>query len=213
MDNDKITVIICCAGMGTRLGIGSTKALITIDGVPLIIQILKLLKDYTDIRIVVGYQADKVIEVVNEYRKDIMFVFNYNFTNSGIVESFNKALPYGREYIVEIDGDLLINPEDFKKFMEFPDECLGINEINSDNPVFVNMMNQKIINFDNKKGNYEWTGLLKVKSNNLGKEGDYLYEILSTALPLKCLKVRAKDIDTFNDYEKAIDWYNNGMKE
>ena len=63
MDNDKITVIICCAGMGTRLGIGSTKALITIDGVPLIIQILKLLKDYTDIRIVVGYQADKVIEV------------------------------------------------------------------------------------------------------------------------------------------------------
>ena len=31
------TLVISCAGMGTRLGIGSTKALIDIDGKPLII--------------------------------------------------------------------------------------------------------------------------------------------------------------------------------
>ena len=31
------TIVISCAGMGTRLGIGSTKALIDIDGKPLII--------------------------------------------------------------------------------------------------------------------------------------------------------------------------------
>lgn len=213
MDNEKITIVICCAGMGTRLGIGSTKALINIDGVPLIIRILELLKDYSDIRIVVGYQADKVIEVVTEYRKDIMFVFNYNFANNGIVESFNKALPYGREYIVEIDGDLLINPEDFDKFMKFPDECLGINNISSDNPVFVNTIKQDIINFDIKNGEYEWTGLLKVKSDKLGKKGDFLYEILNPILPLKYLKVRAKDIDTADDYEKALVWFSNGMKE
>ena len=36
-----VTVIICCAGMGTRLGIGTTKALVDIGGEPLIIRQLK----------------------------------------------------------------------------------------------------------------------------------------------------------------------------
>ena len=39
MDNK--TIIISCAGMGTRLGIGMTKALIDIDGKPLIIRQLE----------------------------------------------------------------------------------------------------------------------------------------------------------------------------
>lgn len=38
-----VTVIICCAGMGTRLGIGTTKALVDVGGEPLIIRQLKLL--------------------------------------------------------------------------------------------------------------------------------------------------------------------------
>ena len=59
------TIVISCAGMGTRLGIGTTKALIDIEGKPLILRQLELLKDFDDIRIVVGYQMEKVIEVKN----------------------------------------------------------------------------------------------------------------------------------------------------
>lgn len=72
MKNKDITVVICAAGMGTRLGIGTTKALVHVCGKPLIIRQLELLNDYDDVRIVLGYQADKVMEVVNKYRKDIM---------------------------------------------------------------------------------------------------------------------------------------------
>ena len=43
-DKKDITVIICCAGMGTRLGIGTTKALVDIAGETLIIRELKLLR-------------------------------------------------------------------------------------------------------------------------------------------------------------------------
>ena len=32
MSNSDTTVVICCAGMGTRLGIGTTKALLHIGG-------------------------------------------------------------------------------------------------------------------------------------------------------------------------------------
>ena len=66
MSNLDTTVIICCAGMGTRLGIGTTKALMHIDGKPLIIHQLEALKDYSDVRVVVGYQANKVIELILE---------------------------------------------------------------------------------------------------------------------------------------------------
>ena len=45
MSSVDTTVIICCAGMGTRLGIGTTKALLHIDGKPLIIHQLEALKD------------------------------------------------------------------------------------------------------------------------------------------------------------------------
>ena len=65
------TIIISCAGMGNRLGLGTTKALVEVDGKPLIIRHLENLQEEEDIRVVVGYQAEKVIEVVNQYEKDI----------------------------------------------------------------------------------------------------------------------------------------------
>ena len=72
MNASEITIIISCAGMGTRLGIGSTKALVNINGKPLIIHQLEQLKEYDDIRIVVGYQAEKVINLVKNFRTDII---------------------------------------------------------------------------------------------------------------------------------------------
>ena len=76
------TVIISCAGMGNRLGLGTTKALLEVEGEPLIIRHLKMLQDEQDIRIVVGYQAEKVIDVVRQYREDVLFVFNHQYRRS-----------------------------------------------------------------------------------------------------------------------------------
>ena len=93
MDKKEISVVICCLGMGSRLGVGNTKALVVVDGKSIIIRQLEMLDDYDDIRIIVGYQAKKIIDVVNEYRKDIMFGFNYveggPWTDDGI-KSINK---------------------------------------------------------------------------------------------------------------------------
>ena len=62
----KKTVIISCAGMGKRLGLGIVKCLVDVDGKPLIIRNLELLDDCDDVRVVVGDQAERVIEVVNK---------------------------------------------------------------------------------------------------------------------------------------------------
>ena len=46
------TVVISCAGMGNRLGLGTTKALVEVDGKPLIVRHLEMLGDEEDIRYV-----------------------------------------------------------------------------------------------------------------------------------------------------------------
>lgn len=73
---EELTVIICCAGMGTRLGIGTTKALVKVNGKSIIGNLLQKLTDVKDVRVVVGYQAEKVIQEVLKHRKDVMFAFN-----------------------------------------------------------------------------------------------------------------------------------------
>lgn len=207
MNKDDITVIICCAGMGTRLGIGYPKALIDIDGKPLIIRILEQLNDYSDIRIVVGFQAELIIETVKSYRKDIMFVFNYDFCNTSIVDSVNKALPYSRKYVVEIDGDLLINKEDLHKFMDFPNECVGVTEVNSEYPVFVKLENNKAVGFSDSLGDKEWIGLVKLDAQKMYGNSEFIFQNISQYLPLPYIIVNARDIDTPDDYDKTIEWF------
>ena len=207
MNKDEITIVICCAGMGTRLGIGSTKALIDIDGKPLIVRLLELLKDYDDIRIVVGFQAEKVIETVNTIRKDIIFVFNHEYASTGIANSLQLGMKCCRKYVVEIDGDMIIDATDFLRFMTHPNECVAITEINSDNPILVDVDEGKASSFSMKKGNAEWTGLFKIDASKLDGNKNYIYELIEASLPLDAIEVSARDIDTAEDYEKAMIWY------
>ena len=128
------TVIISCAGMGNRLGVGTTKALIQVEGIPLILRHLELLKEEKDIRIVVGYQAEKVIEVVNKYRNDVTFVFNRDYRLTGTGASVSLAAKYANDYILSLDGDLLIHPEDMKEILLTSREFIGGTIPGTDDP-------------------------------------------------------------------------------
>ena len=207
------TIIISCAGMGTRLGIGSTKALIDINGKPLIIRQLELLKDYKDICIVVGYQADKVIETVSQYRKDIRFAFNHDYRTTGTAASFSKGLLGAKDLVVALDGDLLVNPDDLKKFLSQDEECIGGFVPTTDNPVLMTIDNNMVTSFSREYGDLEWTGLVQVKKDRLKEGTGHVYQMLEQLLPIKLMRIRTKEIDTMNDYENAIKWINNGYKD
>lgn len=210
MDSNNTTVIICCAGMGTRLGIGTTKALIDICGKPLIIHQLEQLKEYDDIRIVVGFQAENVIEVVKKYRKDIMFVFNYDYESTGPAASLFKGLTGARRYIITIDGDLLVNPDDFKVFLDYQGECLASSTITSDEPVLLTVKDEQAIAFSEENSNLEWPGLAKIEKSRLKKENGYIFEMIRPLLPVNVINMRAREIDTPEDYERTIEWVKKG---
>ena len=201
------TVVICCAGMGTRLGIGATKALVDVCGQPLIIHQLKLLKQYDDIRIVVGYQAERLIEVVNQYRKDIMFVFNYDYKTTGVADSLRKALLGARDYIITLEGDTIMDEEDFSHFLNCPREVIAVSELTSAEPVRACVRENQVTKLSKTEGTAQWSGISKVRTDRLRSESSHVYEVLNELLPMEIVKIQMREIDTPDDYDRAVEWF------
>ena len=190
------TVVICCAGMGTRLGIGTTKALVDICGKPLIIRLLEQLHDFDDIRIVVGFQAERLIQIVNAYH------------HTGIM----YALTGAREYLVSLDGDTLANPDDFAAFLAAEQECLGVSPITSAEPILATVENDLVLRLSKTAGNQQWSGIVKIRTERFGDHSSHVYDVLNTIMPLQAFPIRTREIDTPEDYERAIDWFEKGCE-
>ena len=210
------TVVISCAGMGNRLGHGTTKALVEIDGKPLIIRHLEMLQNEKDIRVVVGYQSKKVIEVVRAYRSDIMFVFNHQYRETGTGASVAAAARYAGEYILSLDGDLLVHPDDMKKILAYEGEFVGGGEPETDDPWMVQTYKEDGMEyasaFSHNEGSYEWNGITQMKSQKMLKGTGHVFQLIEPYLPVPFMKLRTREIDTINDYDRAVEWVKNGFR-
>ena len=211
------TVIISCAGMGNRLGLGTTKALVEVEGKPLIMHHLEKLKDESDIRVVVGYQAEKVINVVRKYRKDVVFVFNHNYRETGTGASVALASQYANEYILSLDGDLIIHPDDMKKILECDHEFVSGGIPDTDEPWMLQTYKDDgkefVSAFSKNIGNYEWNGITQMKSAKIKNGQGHVFQLIEPYLPIPFLKLRTREIDTVNDYERAVEWVRNNFRE
>lgn len=210
------TIVISCAGMGNRLGLNTTKALVDIDGKPLIVRHLELLKNEKDIRVVVGYQAEKVIHVVRKYRKDVTFVFNHEFRETGTGASVVLASRYANEYILSLDGDLLVHPDDMNRILDCQHEFIGGGEVETDEPWMLQTYEENgkewVSAFSHCRGNYEWNGITQMKSSKIQKGQGHVFHLLEPYLPVEFMNIRTKEVDTINDYERAVSWVKNGYK-
>lgn len=209
------TVVISCAGMGNRLGLHTTKALIEVDGKTLIHRHLELLRDESDIRVVVGYQADSVIEEVQKYRKDVTFVYNYDYATTKTGDSVVLAAKGARKYLLSLDGDLLIHPEDMKKILECDHEFVSGGDIESDEPwmvqTYVESGKEYAQGFSKESGAYEWNGITQIESEKILNGTGHVFQLVEPFLPVPFLEIRTREIDTMNDYERAVAWVKNGF--
>lgn len=208
------TVVISCAGMGNRLGKGIPKALIDIDGKPLIAHQLEMLKDVDDVRVVVGYQAEKVIETVEKYRKNVTFAYNYDYKTTGTGASFSKGCVNAKKYVIALDGDLLVHPDDMKTILEYDNEFIGGTTPTTDDPILVKLdSHDNVIAFSREHGELEWTGLTQVETSRLTFGTGHVYQMLEPILPIKVIRIRTREVDTVNDYERAVDWVKNNYED
>ncbi len=207
------SVIISCAGIGSRLGLGQTKALINIDGKSLIRWQLEMLKNIEDIRIVVGYQSSEVINEVLKIRKNVIFVYNHNYFDTKTGASFYLGAKDANELVIAWDGDLLVHPDDVKMCLNTDEEYIGYGEIVSDELVYVKTNNKgDVLSFSRESGDYEWTGPACIRKNKVRYNANNVYNQLEEYLPMKGLKIRAQDIDTYDDYKNAIKFVRNWKK-
>lgn len=210
------TVIISCAGMGNRLGLGTTKALVEIDGKPLIVRHLEMLKDEKDIRVVVGYQAEHVIEVVKQYRDDVLFVFNHEFRETGTGASVGLAARYANDLVLSLDGDLLIHPDDMKKVLACEHEFVSGGVPGTDEPWMLQTYEENgkeyVSAFSKNLGTYEWNGIAQMKSQKMQNGKGHVFQLIEPYLPVPFMELRTREIDTINDYDRAVEWVKNGFK-
>ena len=198
------SVVISCAGIGSRLGLGLTKALVQINGRSLISWQLELFKDVEDLRIVVGFQANDIIEEVRKYRDDVTFVFNHRYFETKTGASFFLGARHANEYILEWDGDLLVHPDDVKMILATEDEFICYSDKTSDDAVFVKVDEQgNVLEFSREYGDYEWTGPACMCKKHLAYCSQNVFNMFESYLPMKGIKVRAYDIDTDDDYQRV----------
>lgn len=205
------SIIISCAGIGSRLGLATTKALVNINGRSLISWQLDLFKNIEDVRIVIGFQAKEVIEEVLKYRKDVTFVYNHNYFETKTGASFYLGAKDGNELAIGYDGDLLVHPEDMKILLEQEGEWIGYGDIMSDDSILVKTNSiGDVLAFSRENGDYEWTGPCCIKKDKLKYSSGHVFNQLESSLPMRGIKIRACDIDTYEDYQRAVkfmkDW-------
>lgn len=207
------SVIISCAGIGSRLGLAKTKALITIEGKSLIAWQLELLQNVEDVRIVIGFQAKDVVDEVLKYRKDVIFVYNHNYFDTKTGASFYLGAKNANEYVIEYDGDLLVHPDDLKMCLACNEEYAAYSDKISDDGIYVKTgVNGDILSFSKQEGDYEWTGPLGIKKEKVKFSSCNVYNQIEEYLPMRGMKIRACDIDTYPDYQRAIEFVKKWLK-
>lgn len=207
------SVVISAAGIGSRLGMNTPKCLVQINDKSIINHQLDVIPKDAEVIVVVGYKARDVINHVSELRKDVVYVTNHNYLQTGTAASLRAATRISKERIISLDGDLLITAHDFEKFFSSNENLLGITNAISENPVGIECDENNYLVTDMKYGltvKYEWSGLMNLEKKMVNALGNgHVFEGLIQFLPLTYTQIDAFEIDTPKDLELAETWLNN----
>lgn len=203
--------VICAAGLGSRLGKNMPKTLVNVTKDKKIIDYqLEMVEDIELVSYVIGYKCEKVVEYVKDKREDLRIIHNPGYEHNSTSYSIYLATKDIDEPYVSIDGDLLINKEEFKSFYKsFNGETiLGITPAKTEDGVYAILNDkQEIISFQRQpKTPHEWANIACIeKPIVLDKDAPYVYPQFEKHLPLKSYTINNLfEVDTPGDYEFAL---------
>ena len=203
--------VICAAGLGVRLGKNLPKTLVDITNDKKIIDYqLELVEDIEIVSYVIGYQYKKVLDYVKGKRDDLRIIHNSGYETNSTCYSIYLATKDIDEPYVSIDGDLLINKNEFKRFVDsFSGETiLGITPAKTEDGVYC-ILNEKqeIVSFQRTpQTQHEWANIACInKPIILDKDEPFVYPQFEKHLPLKSYNVEhLYEVDTPKDLEFAL---------
>jgi choline kinase len=205
--------VILAAGTGSRLGVGKPKCLVEIAGRMIIDYQLELLRDVSNVYVVVGFKDKEVIDAVRMIRDDVVFVRNPSYISRSNFHSLYLGTRTFRKPFIALDGDLLTTRDEFDRFLgackldETEDFLLGVTEAKSDDAVFAHVNGQGLIEkfSRSEKSKYEWTGPIYIgtKAKIWERESfdGYQYEFLRQFDCLKAFPINIFEVDTPKDLD------------
>ncbi len=201
--------IVSCAGLGTRLGLDIPKCLLEIHGRTIIDRQLELLKNIEDVRVVVGFKEQLVIEHVRTVRPDVVFVRNPDYARTSNTYSLWLGSRFIKKPYVILDGDLIVNPRHFSAFLRqaasSKRSIVGITRIKTEDAVFVQLNAQKqVVAFERHSSSFaEWCGIAYLAGITIEAKGDFVYRQISPYLPLPAFEFDCYEVDTPQDLDLA----------
>lgn len=204
--------VISAAGLGSRLELNMPKCLVEIGGRRIIDYQLDLLQNVPNVRVVVGFMEDKVMEHVRRHRDDVVFVRNPDYASTTNSHSLNLGSRDLKVPYLAIDGDLLLVPESFRQFLE---ACrsgrtiIGVTPSKTEEAVFVELDEQKqVVGFQRKpRTGFEWSGLAQIAGIQINPEIGYVYKNFEPFLPLESFNIECYEIDTPEDLSYALEHF------
>jgi len=207
-------IVICSAGVGSRLGLNVPKCLAPVAGRPLIHWQLDLLDDFETVIVVVGYQAPQAIRAVLDYRGDAIFVINHEYRTTNTLDSLLLGIRRLEEPFIYLDGDLLVNSSAIELIRDAPCPAIGIKRTYSEQPVCVKLEDGDgkglVLGFTRDILEYEWTGLAKLTPEAVESAAgsQYVYHAVERCLPVASVEIDCIEVDTKNELEEAELWMN-----
>lgn len=203
------TVVISAAGMGTRLGLNLPKSLVEVEGKPMIAHQLEMLDEVESVVVVVGYRARAVVDVVLSIRPEALIAFNHAYASTGTAASLSKGAAIAGPRVIALDGDLLVDRNDFYRFLALEGSVAGLVRPTTGKPVYAHLDDAShIVHLTQEhSAPWEWCGLLNVERSvvlDLGSQ--HVFSGLREHLPMRWMEVDCVEIDDPQDLDRARDW-------
>ncbi|PKR81712.1 nucleotidyltransferase [Brumimicrobium salinarum] len=201
--------VICAAGLGSRLGLDTPKCLVKLGKHRLIYYLLDILKDVENVRIVVGFKEEEVIAYVKNIREDVVFVRNPDYSTTSNSYSLYLGSHDLDEPFISIDGDMIIDHDNFKNFVDAIDvneDLIAVTKAKTEDAVFAKVNETNFITEFSRKpiSKYEWSGVAYFANFKVSKNGKYVYQEIEPNLPVKAVEMECWEIDTPGDLDLVM---------
>lgn len=203
----KKVVVIAAAGKGSRLGAGKPKCLIEVNNHALFEYQLRAFSWADEIRMVVGYQAEDVMERVKRINPNVKFVINKDYDTTKTLQSNFLGVKAITNKTLFIDGDMIISKQtadNLKNAYEDGEEFVGVASDISEEPVYAFVEEQQVrwFNYDRVALN-EWANVALLEPDKLEYLPTHFFVQIEKFLPLKAVEVERLEIDTKEDLVHA----------
>lgn len=208
-------LVIACAGVGSRLGMGMPKALLEVGGQTLLARLLRATHKVPHVRVIVGFQEEAVIDEAFRVRDDVVIVRNPAFLSTSTLTSLAHGAEGLRGKTIFMDGDLVIEPDEFERFRALAgqmDHLYGHCPARSDEPVYAHLAAnaRHITAFSRSEpSEREWASvfcgdpaMLFGERPILDQRSGSVFEYIAANLPLPAAPIEVAEVDTPSDLER-----------